>query len=72
MVYCVTESTYLVLDLVMESDKLQSLAKHLVVGEKEKKQINALVTMTALVGTACNHDFLNNYFGFNSSPTLFS
>jgi len=47
--------------------KLQSFAKHLVAKEK---QINALLTMTALVGTACNHDFQNNYFEFNSSPTL--
>lgn len=51
----------------MENAKLQSFAKQLVSGEK---QINALLTMTALVGTACNHDFQNNYFEFNSSPTL--
>ena len=47
--------------------KLQSSAKHLVA---EEKQINALLTMTALVGTACNHDFQNNYFEFNSFPAL--
>lgn len=36
-----------------------------------EKQINALLTISAQVGKACNHDFQNNYFEFNSSPTLF-
>lgn len=41
----------------MQYAKLQSSAKHLVVKEK---QIKAL-TMTAVVGTAYNHNFQNNY-----------
>lgn len=52
----------------MQYAKLQSSAKHLVV---EEKQINALLTMTAVVGTAYNHNFQNNYLNLIALQLLF-